>query len=97
MTKMLMKFPPYIEKNLSEIIKNDRLHEKGLIITLFQSLIGIFTQNSMIKSLSSTDASLINMLPTQKTLQVKKKKTGCRQQHLIIGGGGVDHAHGVRV
>ena len=49
----------------------------------------------MIKSLSPTDTSSIYLLPTQ-TLQVYNlKKTGCRQQHLIIGGGGVDHAYGL--
>ena len=36
MTKMVMKFPPYIEKNLSKMINIDKPHEKGLIMTLFK-------------------------------------------------------------
>ena len=63
---MVMKFPPCIEKNLSEIIKIDKPHEKGPIITLLKLFIDIFTQNSMIKSHSSTGVSSIYMLPTQK-------------------------------
>ena len=39
------------------MMKIDKLHEKGLIITLFKLFTDIFTQNSMIKSLSSTGAS----------------------------------------
>ena len=66
MTKMEMKFPPYIEKNLSEIIKIDKLHKKGLTITLFKLFTDIFTQNLMIKSHSSTGASSIYILPIQK-------------------------------
>ena len=46
MTKMVMKFPPCIEKNLSEIIKIDKPHEKGPIITIFKLFTDIFTQNS---------------------------------------------------
>ena len=45
MTKMVMKFPPCIEKYISEIIKIDQAHEKGLIITLFKLVKDIFTQN----------------------------------------------------
>ena len=47
-----MKFPPFIEKILSEIIKINSPHEKGLIITLFKLFTNIFTQNSLIKSVS---------------------------------------------
>ena len=61
-----MKFPPYIEKNLSEIVKIDKQHEKDPIITIFKLFTNIFTQNSMIKSLSSAGGSSIYMLPTQK-------------------------------
>ena len=43
MTNMVMKFPPYIEKNLGEIMKIDKLHEKGLIFTLFKLFTDIFT------------------------------------------------------
>ena len=68
-------------KNLCDTIKIDKLHVKGLTITLFKLLIDILTQNSIIKSRSSTG-----------TLSIQKpykfiKKTGYRQQHLIIGGG----------
>ena len=56
----------YIENFLSKILKIDKLHEKGLIITLFTLFMDIFSQNLMIKSHSSTDASPIYMLPTQK-------------------------------
>ncbi len=43
MTKMLKKFPPYIEKNFGESIKIDKPYEKDLIITLFKLLTDIFT------------------------------------------------------
>ena len=41
MTKMVMKFPPYIEKNLSKIINIDKPHENHMkttwkIMTLFK-------------------------------------------------------------
>ena len=62
--------------------------EKGLIITLFKLFTDIFTQNSMIKSHSSIYVHGAN----SKTLQIYRK-AGCRWQHLIMGGGGVDHAH----
>ena len=54
MTKMVMKFPPYVEKNLSGIIKIDKPYEKGLRNhqKLFKLLTDIITQNSMNKSLS---------------------------------------------
>ena len=73
MTKMVMKFPPYIEKNLSQIIKIDKRNKKGLIITLFKQFKDIFTRNSMIKSHSSTGASSIYVHAAYtKTLQVYK-------------------------
>ena len=50
MTEMVMKFPLYIEKNLSEIMKINKPRGKGLIITLFGLFTDIFTQKSMIKS-----------------------------------------------
>ena len=93
MTKMVMKFPPSIGKDLSKIIKIDKLHEKDLIIKNFSNYLrtDIFTQNSMIKSLSSIGALSVYMLPTQKHYKFIKK-TGCRWQRLIKGGGGVVHA-----
>ena len=54
MTKILMKFPPYIKKNLKEIIKIDKPHEKGLLLAFLKLLANIFTQNSMVKSHLST-------------------------------------------
>ena len=63
---MVMKFPPYDKKKSSDIIKIDKPHEKSLIITLFQLFTDIFTQNSMVKSHSSTSTSLIHTLPMQK-------------------------------
>ena len=68
-----MKFPPCTEKNFSEIIKIEKLHEKGLIVTLFKLFTDIFIQNSMIKSHSSTGASLMYMLPIQKHYKFIKK------------------------
>ena len=89
-TNTIVKFPPYIEKDLSKIIKIDKPYEKGLFIwfTLFKLFTDIFIQNSMIKSHSSTGASSIYMLPTQ-----KHYKFSCRWQHPIMLGDGVDHHH----
>ena len=42
MTKMVMKFPLYIEKNLGEIIKIDEPHEKGQIIKNLSNYLQIF-------------------------------------------------------
>ena len=73
-------------KNLCDAIKIDKLHVKGLTITLFKLLTDIFTKNLIIKSHSSTGTLSIQKVPTKKSYKFIKK-TGYRQQHLIIGGG----------
>ena len=78
---MLIKFPQYIEKNLSEIIKIDKLHEKGLIIKNFSNYLQIFLP----KKINDQKSFIIRRFINIKTLQVYKK-TGCRWQHLIIAG-----------
>ena len=70
MTKIAMKISPFNEKSLSEIIKIDKPHEKGFVVTLFKLFTNIFIQYSMLKSYSSIGTSSIYVPPT---LQVYKK------------------------
>ena len=60
-------------KNLCDTIKIDKLHVKGLTITLFKLLTDILTQNSIIKSRSLTGTLSIQKLPTQKPYKFIKK------------------------
>ena len=84
MTKMVMKFPPCIEKNFSKIKKIDKRHEKG---HTFQTIYRYFYPKFNDQK-SFVNRRFINVhAANTKTLQVFTK-TGCRWQHLIMGGVG---------